>query len=101
MKSSLEKLHFVYMLRCADGTLYTGYAIDLKKRLIEHNGEGDTKVERSAGAKYTRSRRPVKLVYSESFSSRSEAMQRECVIKKMTKSQKEFILSSVQTKTRF
>ena len=49
--------HFVYILKCADGTLYTGYARDLKKRVSEHNGK--SKIE---GAKYTRSRRPVKLL---------------------------------------
>jgi putative endonuclease len=75
--------HFVYILKCADKTLYTGYAKDLKKRLSEHNGK--SKVE---GAKYTRSRRPVKLMYQEVFESRSDAQQREYAIKQLSRPQK-------------
>ena len=75
--------HHVYILKCADGTLYTGYAKDLKKRLSEHNGK--SKIE---GAKYTRSRRPVKMLYSEAFKSRSDAQQREYAIKQLSRPQK-------------
>jgi putative endonuclease len=72
---------FVYMLRCADDTLYTGYTNDLKKRLKAHNlGK--------VGAKYTRSRRPVILVYSEECMDKSSAMQRECEIKKLSREKK-------------
>lgn len=80
--------HFVYMALCADGTLYTGYTTDVEKRLIEHNGEGKTKTAKSAGARYTRPRRPVTLVYTESFATRSEALQREYAIKQLTRSEK-------------
>ena len=85
--------HFVYIVRCADDTLYTGYTTDIEKRLIEHNGEGDTKTARAAGASYTRSRRPVKLVYSETYDSRSEAMHREYSIKQLSREQKRLLIS--------
>lgn len=65
--------HYVYILECSDGTLYTGYTNDLDKRLEAH-GSGK-------GAKYTKTRLPVKLVYSETFESKSEAMSREWHIK--------------------
>ncbi|BAF72085.1 GIY-YIG nuclease family protein [Sulfurovum sp. NBC37-1] len=68
-------MYFVYMLECADGTLYTGIATDLERRLDEHNHS-------SKGAKYTRTRRPVKLVYTEEYSDRSTASKREYEIKK-------------------
>jgi len=68
-------MYFVYMLECADGTLYTGIATDLERRLDEHNNS-------PKGAKYTRARRPVKLVYSEEFADRSGASRREYEIKK-------------------
>lgn len=80
--------HFVYILKCSDGTFYTGYARDVQKRVVEHNG--DAKI---AGAKYTRPRRPVKLVYREEFASRSEAMQREYAIKQLSRAQKEQLIS--------
>ncbi|MCA9357083.1 GIY-YIG nuclease family protein [Candidatus Nomurabacteria bacterium] len=91
--TSQSKKHFIYILRCVDGTLYTGYTTNLDKRIVEHNGGGNTKAERSAGAKYTRPRRPVELVHSEEFASRSEAMQREYAIKQLTKTQKEVLLA--------
>jgi len=70
------------MVQCADETLYTGIAKDLKRRVKEHN-------ESEKGAKYTRARRPVKLVYSEKFTDRSTASKREYEIKKkMTRMQK-------------
>lgn len=67
---------FVYILRCADGTLYTGITTDLARRVEEHNTG-------KAGARYTRSRRPVVLVYSEVVENRSEASKREHAIKKL------------------
>lgn len=67
---------FVYILRCADGTLYTGITTDLARRVKEHNTG-------KAGARYTRSRRPVVLVYSEAVENRSEASKREHAIKKL------------------
>jgi putative endonuclease len=67
---------FVYMVRCCDGSYYTGITTDLVRRMAEHNSPGD-------GAKYTRPRRPVALVYCEAAQSRSMASQREHRIKKM------------------
>lgn len=84
--------HFVYLLRCVDGSLYTGYTTDVKKRVQEHNGEASTK----AGARYTRSRRPVRLVYTEAFASRSEALKREAAIKTFTRDQKELLISETE-----
>ena len=72
--------NFTYLLRCADGTLYCGWTTSLKKRLLAHN--------QGQGAKYTRSRRPVELVYYEVFETKQEAMQREWAIKQMTRKQK-------------
>ena len=72
----------VYILQCADDTLYTGIATDVDRRLDEHNGS-------EKGAKYTRSRRPVTLVYCEAFPDRSSASRREYEIKKkMNRAQK-------------
>ena len=84
--------HFVYVLRCADGTLYTGYTTNLVTREAEHNGEGATASLKKRGAKYTRGRRPVSLVYSEDFESRSEALKREAVIKKFSRTKKEGLI---------
>jgi len=72
----------VYIVRCSDGTLYTGIARDLKKRIAEHNSE-------AGGARYTRPRRPVELVYSEEAPSRSEALKREYEIKRLPRAGKE------------
>lgn len=73
-------MYFVYIMRCADGTLYTGYTDDIARREAVHNS--------GRGAKYTRSRLPVKMVYHESFATRSEAMKRECAIKRLSREQK-------------
>ena len=70
------------MLRCADGSLYTGITTDLERRIAEHNGDGP------AGARYTRSRRPVQLVYRESARSRSDASQREAALKRLDRARK-------------
>ncbi|HZP86713.1 MAG TPA: GIY-YIG nuclease family protein [Burkholderiales bacterium] len=78
---------FVYMLRCADGSLYTGIARDLEQRVEEHNGD-----DRRA-ARYTRSRRPVVLIYWESVATRSEASKREAAIKRMSREEKERLLN--------
>ena len=74
--------------------MYTGYTTDLEKRLTEHNGEGGTKSARSAGARYTRGRRPVEIIYSEKLPSRSEAMQREYAIKQLPKKLKQELIDS-------
>jgi len=76
-------LHYIYILKCIDDTLYCGYTTDVERRLDEHNGE--TKI---AGAKYTSGRRPVQLLHHESFATRSEAQKREAEIKKLSKQQK-------------
>ncbi len=73
--------YFVYILECSDGSLYTGITKDVSKRLNEHNSK-DT------GAKYTKARRPVKLVYQESSKDRSSASKREYEIKKFTRLKK-------------
>ena len=73
-------MNFIYIVQCSDGTLYTGWTNDLDKRMKAHN-EG-------RGAKYTRARRPVELVYSEIFETKEEALRREYAIKRMTRAQK-------------
>jgi putative endonuclease len=88
--------HFVYIVRCADKTLYTGYTTDVKKRITEHNAEGDSKTAKAVGAKYTRSRRPVKLVYAEECESRSAAQSREYAIKQLSREQKQLLIKSVK-----
>ncbi|WP_051188377.1 GIY-YIG nuclease family protein [Proteocatella sphenisci] len=75
-----NKKHYIYIVKCADDTLYTGYTVDLNQRIGAHNC--------AKGAKYTRGRIPVKLVYSEEFSSMSEALKREGQIKRMTRDKK-------------
>ncbi len=72
----------VYIARCADGTLYTGIARDAGRRIAEHNAG------KAAGANYTRARRPVVLVYSESAENRSEASKREYRIKQLSRAEK-------------
>lgn len=72
---------FVYILQCVDKTYYTGITTDLERRVEEHNSS-------PKGARYTRAKRPVHLVYSESCDNRSEASKREHQIKKLTRSQK-------------
>lgn len=71
---------FVYVLRCADGTLYTGWTNDLEKRVKAHND--------GRGAKYTHARRPVTLVYSEALPTKAAALRREAAVKKLTRAQK-------------
>ena len=87
--SKPEQTHFVYILRCADDTLYCGYTTDIARRLTEHNGEG-----KLLGAKYTKARRPVSLVYQEAFPSRSDATKREAAIKKLSRKEKELLLQA-------
>lgn len=77
---------FVYMLRCSDNSLYTGMTQNVENRLRMHNGE------KPGGAHYTRSRRPVHLVYLESCESQKEAMRRERAIKKLSKKRKEALV---------
>ncbi len=79
-------MYYVYLLRCADGTLYTGFTNDLARRLAAHNA--------GRGAKYTRGRRPVELVYWESFSNKSSALRRECAIKRLSRAEKLSLIQS-------
>jgi putative endonuclease len=79
-------VHFVYVVRCADGSLYTGYAKDTSARVATHNS--------GKGARYTAGRRPVQLVYSESFESVGDALRREHEIKRWPKSRKEALVVS-------
>ena len=72
--------NYTYLLECADGTLYCGWTNDLEKRIAAHNS--------GKGAKYTKSRLPVKLVYYETFDTPNEAMSRECSVKKLTRNEK-------------
>ena len=73
--------YFIYILECNDGSLYTGITKDVTKRLEEHNSS-------DKGAKYTKARRPVKLVYQESSQDRSSASKREYAIKKLSRTKK-------------
>lgn len=77
-------MHHVYVLECADGTLYTGYTTDVERRVAEHNA--------GEGAKYTRGRTPVELRHVESYDSKSAAMSREYEIKQLSRAEKEELL---------
>ena len=76
--------NFMYIVRCSDGSLYTGWTNDLTKRLQAHND--------GTGAKYTKGRRPVELVYYEVFPTKEEAMKREFAIKQLTRAEKEELI---------
>ncbi len=78
---------WVYILECADGSLYTGIATDLLRRVQQHNGE------RVGGPKYTRGRRPVTLRWSDGAPNRSAALQREAAIKKLSRAEKQSLIS--------
>ncbi len=83
---SASKAFFCYILECSDGTYYTGWTTDPQRRLRQHNA--------GRGAKYTRSRRPVRLVYVEEQPDRSSAMRREFQIKQMSREAKEKLIRS-------
>jgi len=76
--------HYIYVLRCADDTLYCGYTTDVSRRVQEHNG-----ASKIAGARYTQGRRPVQVIYTEVFENRSAALKREAAIKKLSRPNKE------------
>ena len=80
----MEKTWKLYMLRCRDGSLYTGITTDIEKRVAAHNS--------GKGAKYTRSRKPVELVYQEDCEDHSHALRRELEMKALSKDEKERIL---------
>lgn len=79
--------NYTYIVRCADGTLYTGWTNDLKKRIKAHNA--------GKGAKYTKTRRPVELVYFEHFATKEEAMSREYHIKQLKHAQKQALIDEM------
>lgn len=74
-------MYYLYILECADKTLYTGITVDLERRIKEHNSS-------ALGAKYTRGRRPVKLIFSKKFRNRSAASKAEAKIKRMSREEK-------------
>ena len=82
----MKKIDCVYILECADGSLYTGWTNDIENRLSAHN--------RGMGAKYTRGRGPVKLVYIEYLPDRSSALRREAAIKKLSRDKKHLLIAS-------
>lgn len=77
-------MNYTYMVRCRDGTLYTGWTNNIEKRIHAHN--------HGTGAKYTKARRPVTLVYYETFATKQEAMKREYAIKQLGKAEKEKLI---------
>ena len=87
MGTTTQNNWLIYILKCGDGSLYCGITNNLEKRLKQHKGEI------KGGAKYTRSHWPCKLVYKEKSASRSEASQRESVIKKMSRDEKQVLIN--------
>jgi predicted GIY-YIG superfamily endonuclease len=81
-------MHFVYIVRCADGSLYTGYARDPRARCRAHNA--------GRGARYTSGRRPVRLVYMESFDTVTAALQREYELKQWDRARKQALVASAR-----
>ena len=86
----MRRSAFVYLLRCSDGTLYTGWTLDVARRVRTH--------QQGRGARYTRARRPVTLIYQERLPSRRAAMQREIAIKRMSRPRK-LALAGMDRKT--
>ena len=80
-------MNYVYMVICSDGSLYTGWTTDPERRVGVHNSD--------KGAKYTRAKRPVKLVYSENFETKSEALKREWAIKQLSHDEKIKLIESM------
>ena len=79
-------MNYTYILRCGDGSLYTGWTNHLTKRVADHNA--------GRGAKYTKAHLPVELAYYETFETKEEAMKRECAIKKLSRPQKDRLIES-------
>lgn len=80
------KTNFVYIVKCSDNTLYTGWTTNLEKRIDTHN--------RGKGAKYTKARLPIELVYYEEYDNKSAALKREHAIKQMTRKEKENLINT-------
>lgn len=79
-------MNYTYMLECADGSYYTGWTNDLTRRLHAHN-------DQKSGAKYTKAKRPVRLVYFEGYADKKGAMRRECEIKKLSHEKKRRLIA--------
>ena len=88
MSTTPQNNWLIYILKCVDGSLYCGITNNIEKRLKQHKGEI------IGGAKYTRSHWPCKLVYKEKSASRSQALKREAIIKKMSKVEKQTLINS-------
>lgn len=80
----MEEVWYLYILRCGDGTLYTGITNNVEKRLAAHQA--------GKGAKYTRGRNPLELAYQEECGSHSDALKREAAVKKLTRERKEMLI---------
>lgn len=78
------KINYVYIIKCKDNTYYTGWTTNLERRIKAHNNGN--------GAKYTKARRPVKLIYYEEFPDKNQALKREYAIKQLTRKQKELLI---------
>lgn len=85
-------MNYTYILECSDGSLYTGWTNDMERRLEAHNA--------GKGAKYTRTRCPVKLVYKETFDTKEEAMRREYAIKRLSRKKKLELINENQRETK-
>jgi len=83
----IPSMYYLYILKCTDQTFYTGITTNLERRIEEHNSS-------TLGAKYTRGRRPVKLVYKKEFENRSEATREESRIKKLSRIKKEILIKT-------
>lgn len=83
-------MNYTYIVKCSDGSLYTGWTTDIEKRIEAHNA--------GKGAKYTKARRPVELVHLEEFSTKEEAMKREYAIKQLTRKAKEALIKESNLK---
>jgi len=79
--------YFIYIVECADGTFYTGFTINIEKRVKKHNSKN--------GAKYVRTRLPVRLIYNEEFETRIDAMRREVEIKKWSRERKMRLINGI------
>ena len=88
--TEMKQLAYTYMVECGDGSLYTGWTNHLEERIESHNA--------GKGAKYTKSRLPVRLVYYEIFASKQEAMKREYAIKQLTRKEKLQLIESTKDK---
>ena len=77
-------MNYTYIVKCSDGTFYTGWTNDLPRRMEAHN--------QGRGAKYTKARRPVTLIYYEAFETKEEAMKREYAIKRLSRKEKEELI---------